>query len=269
MVKTNPNFINESSFFDEVNEDLFNINNELTLEMTNYKLNLHSIEMKEFFESGDDTEESKNKAKKNIFARIGQFVMRLLDNIGKLINKSKESLTNQKDGDKAASKLTKILSDNPYLKDDIMEGISKGWYDVPDVAQYEKDIVGLLQMVEQSKLDHQTFLQKVNARITQFNDAIAPASTAIKNVDTFVAIPRNINNTVKACNDLSDILSRKKNECDNQKGDAEVISAELTAINKVLASISKALYANNKNQSRLIDFAEKAEKAADKKNNKK
>ena len=101
------------------------------------------------------------KTESNIFAKIGKAIVTLIEKIKAAIRHIKDSIFGtQKKTESANKALQKILAENPEMKKTIMKGIKKEWFTIYDVAAYKNDVVGLIKMVDQAKINNQTAMDK-------------------------------------------------------------------------------------------------------------
>lgn len=191
MTKTCASYIHEYSLFDDVFDCLNETVREADIAVAKYNMKMHQLESKMLFEAAnpEDVKKVQHSEGKGALARIGEAVMRLITKVTTFIKSFTDKLTGSLQlGKSDSEKVNQILTKNPELKDKVIEGINKEWFTVHDVAKFEKDVVGLIQMLDKNALDHQTFMDKFRARCESFTKAAKPIAEAGSTIVTLVSI---------------------------------------------------------------------------------
>lgn len=211
MPSTSVSYINEYFESDRLAD---NINDALMLlegAFADYTAEMDRLDLKDFFE-GTDSSDKKEEKKGGILHAIGSAVIAILSSLadfirnitGKIGGSSKELKEDQ-------DKLNKILDDNPYLRDQVVEGLKEEWFTVKDVVQYEKDISGLIHMLNENKISHQAFLDKLGEKTEKFNRSGTSILSAGKTLAAIIALPLIIVSSCKeakqACQSLHKAIS--------------------------------------------------------------
>lgn len=204
MVTTCKSYIEEYRLFDDVFDCLNEASHDLDVAVGNYNMRMHQLKSKMFFESSSDMdyEAIMEAESQGILAKIGTAVMTLVQKVSDFIKKITEKITgNIKLGKSDEEKVNQILAQHPELKDQVVEGIDKEWFTVSDVAKFEKDVVGLIQMLNKEAIDHQTFMDRFKAACKRFTDSAAPILGATTTVLGFMKIVPEIHKHVKGTRD--------------------------------------------------------------------
>jgi hypothetical protein len=243
MATTNAAYIKEFSLFDEVMTYIHECDEDVMNSYVEYTALLHKADMESFFEAEDPkTKEEVSEKKESFFAKIGNHILKLIEKITKFISAITEKILSfVKKSETDEEKVDKLLKQHPELKNQVVEGINKEWFTYKDVATYEKDVVGLCKMLEQSKIDHKTFMQKLSDAAKKFNDSAAPILGAATTVIGFIGLAGKLK---KSADDSKNALSSWKKKLTEfsstvkgyKEEDASTIQAIFSAYNEISAA---------------------------------
>ena len=189
-MKTCAAFIHEYDAYDDFEEACYEFDRELAVAEFELAKAYHAADMNIFFEGEEgDANAKKAEASDSFLAKIGKMIQSLIESIGKLIESFTGKIANiGKTARTDKEKIEAILAKRPELAKDINVGLEKGWYTERDVASFEKDTLGLLKLVEQGKMDHKTFSQRINDMFKKFNEGAGEPAQACKNVKEILSI---------------------------------------------------------------------------------
>ena len=125
-----------------------------------------------FLEEGND--DPKFKEKEGILTKIGTAVVNIFESFYKYISRIVEAVIGKKKSkeEKDLRSNVQIVNDmcsrNPEYRDEIAKSINKEWLTYKDVASYENDIVGLINALQQARIDKETFLEKLKRKKDEF-----------------------------------------------------------------------------------------------------
>ena len=239
IAKTSHDFIHEYGIIDDLAEALYEADTIINESVFQYKQAVHSIEMKQLFEAAsDDYSVMLEKEGQGVLAKIGNAVITLIKKIGEFIEKFTAAFLGffKKDKDDAA-KLTKMVKENPGLSDKILGGLKKEWFTTKDVVQYEKDINGLIGMLEKHEIDHKTFKDRMADALEKFNKSAVPLCTGIGTLATVLAIGPNLAKAADTNSKVMNDLKKKMEAFESDKlrnqtnGNVDDLQAILGAFN--------------------------------------
>ena len=228
MIRTNQKYINEFSLFEEAMECYESAINDINMVMYNHTHKERQRELKSFFEGAIDDEFFEEK-EGGILTKIGNIIINVVNGIANFLSKTIGALTGRTKGiQEDAEIVTKIINEHPELKDQICQGLKDEWFTYKDVASFQKDVAGLINMLDRNKIDHQTFMQRFNSRVDQFNQNAKPLINANRTVKNLLGIVPSINKGVKenrdalkdfcdTARDIKDKAERNYNEQDANK----------------------------------------------------
>ena len=203
------------------------------------------------------------KEESNIFAKIGKAIVTLIEKIKAAIKHITESiLGTQRRTEKANKDLQKILAENPEMKKTIMKGLKKEWFTVYDVASYKNDIVGLIKMVDQAKIDNATAMDKLKEAGEKFKKGAVTAGAIGVGIGGALKLVTEINKQRKALGemitDFQKLCEQKKEEAEKQGKPSNIITTSvriLTSAVQVALGIDKTCENNAKNASEVVEQA--------------
>jgi hypothetical protein len=147
-----------------------------------------------------------------------------------------------------------ILAKNPQLKKQVAEGIKKEWFTYRDVAAYEKDVAGLINMLDQKAIDNATFLDRMSKAADKFNKSAAPIISVGCTIAGLVTL---VPKMLKGCKETTDFLGsmngqleKIKEETENNRTDKnqDHITAKVNAIRTVISGATEECQKRNKAQ---------------------
>jgi hypothetical protein len=210
-------------------------------------------EQKIFFEecAQDEIDLTLEAAENNVFATIGKAVMAALSTFKKFLEDFITFLTDKFRGAETdKDKINKILKDHPDLKDQVVLSLEKGVLSYKDIASFEKDYLGLVQLLQSGKLDELTFKDKATKAIEKFdNSAKIIAGAGLTVVALIGILPKLIQGIGDAKNSIvraNQSMGKLKNEIDkNQIKDQGRLRATMNAL-KTYVGITTTEYKKQK-----------------------
>lgn len=200
------------------------------------------------------------KTEDNIFAKIGKAIVTLIEKIKNAIKHIKDSIFGTQKKTEAANKaLQKIFAENPEMKKTIMKGIKKEWFTIYDVAAYKNDIMGLIKMVDQAKIDNQTAMDKFQDMTDKVKKGIVTGAaitgglSILKGITEINKSRTSLQSTMEAMQHMAEAI---KDDTTNNGKDPHSISTKA----RILGGAVKVLIGLDKNYE---TNAEKAAKAAE------
>lgn len=203
------------------------------------------------------------KEESNIFAKIGKAIVTLIEKIKAAIKHITESiLGTQRRTEKANKDLQKILAENPEMKKTIMKGLKKEWFTVYDVASYKNDVVGLIKMVDQAKIDNATAMDKLKEAGEKFKKGAIASGAIGFGIGSALKVVTEINKQRKALGemitDFQKLCEQKKEEAEKQGKPSNIITTSvriLTSAVQVALGIDRTCENNAKNASEAVEQA--------------
>lgn len=207
------------------------------------------------------------KEESNIFAKIGKAIVTLIEKIKAAIKHITDSiLGTQRRTEKANKDLQKILAENPEMKKTIMKGLKKDWFTVYDVASYKNDVVGLIKMVDQAKIDNATAMDKLKEAGEKFKKGAIAAGAIGVGIGSTLKVVTEINKQRKALGemitDFQKLCEQKKEEAEKQGKPSNIIT---TSVRILTSAVQVALGIDKTCENNAKGAAEVAEQAANKK----
>ena len=207
------------------------------------------------------------KEESNIFAKIGKAIVTLIEKIKAAIKHITDSiLGTQRRTEKANKDLQKILAENPEMKKTIMKGLKKDWFTVYDVASYKNDVVGLIKMVDQAKIDNATAMDKLKEAGEKFKKGAIAAGAIGVGIGSTLKVVTEINKQRKALGemitDFQKLCEQKKDEAEKQGKPSNIIT---TSVRILTSAVQVALGIDRTCENNAKGAAEVAEQAANKK----
>lgn len=219
MVKTDQSYINQYLKYDLVFEacdecERACIEADYLLRKSQRDAYLNSFfEASLFGKKKDPVVKKADAAEDNFFAKIGKAISDLIKRITDFIKDIGAAITGkQRDIDADTKAVNKIIAENPELKNTIVKGIKKEWFTKHDVAAYKNDIVGLINMLDQGKIDNETAMDKFNESTKKFVTGAKDAAVATLTISGAMKLASNINNFRTENRKLADDLRKSAEE---------------------------------------------------------
>ena len=219
MVKTDQSYINQYLKYDLVFEacdecERACIEADYLLRKSQRDAYLNSFfEASLFGKKKDPVVKKADAAEDNFFAKIGKAISDLIKRITDFIKDIGAAITGkQRDIDADTKAVNKIIAENPELKNTIVKGIKKEWFTKHDVAAYKNDIVGLINMLDQGKIDNETAMDKFNESTKKFVTGAKDAAIATLTISGAMKLASNINNFRTENRKLADDLRKSAEE---------------------------------------------------------
>ncbi len=208
------------------------------------------------------------KEESNIFAKIGKAIVTLIEKIKAAIKHITESiLGTQRRTEKANKDLQKILAENPEMKKTIMKGLKKEWFTVYDVASYKNDVVGLIKMVDQAKIDNATAMDKLKEAGEKFKKGAIAAGAIGVGIGGLLKVVTEINKQRKALGemitDFQKLCEQKKEEAEKRGKPSNIITTSvriLTSAVQVALGIDRTCENNAKGAAEVVEQAKTKKK---------
>lgn len=177
-MKTSHAYINEYSFLDEVLEAVESAERDIQIAFYDYSKNKRAIENKSFFEYVENAGLMVEKEGTSFLAKIGNAVMTIINKIASFLKTITDKITKNNEKIKDDVEIVnQMVARNPQLKNQVAKGIKEEWFTYKDVAAFEKDTIGLINMLEQNRIDHRTFREKFEDMSKKFADSAKPIIT--------------------------------------------------------------------------------------------
>lgn len=271
MVKTDQSYINQYLKYDLVFEacdecERACIEADYLLRKSQRDAYLNSFfEASLFGKKKDPVVKKADAAEDNFFAKIGKAISDLIKRITDFIKDIGAAITGkQRDIDADTKAVNKIIAENPELKNTIVKGIKKEWFTKHDVAAYKNDIVGLINMLDQGKIDNETAMDKFNESTKKFVTGAKDAAVATLTISGAMKLASNINNfrteNRKLADDIRKMAEQTKDDATKGGKDPKSISTRV----KILTNSLKVIVGLDRQQKQATD--ELTDQAADWKN---
>lgn len=259
-MKTNTSYIHEYDILDDINECV-----NITIDSANsayysYEAALRHADLLGFFENASDSEVFMEKEKMGFFEKIGTAIINLIKKIADAIKNFASRFQKKTEEIKTDQEIvSQILQEHPDVKNEVCRGIKNEWFTYHDVAQYEKDIVGLCNMLEQHAIDHVTFKEKAAAALKKFASNGQIIITAGTTLAAGIAVVPKIVNQYKAAKTSLESL-KKDSEKKGKKwkagsgyiGEAESNNVDPKTASLIISEYSKAVSEITKEQTNVL-----------------
>ncbi len=191
-MKTNSVFINEFEDFLAFESSMDTMSKKLDDDIRKYELTKSRRGLELYFESYN-TEEYRlmcEEEEKNIFQKIGEYVKQLIDKfINFITSLFKKDINNEVDELERDKKIVeKMVAENPTIGKEIVAGIKNERFTYGDVAKYNKDMYGLLELILTAKVDDMQIQKKIDDIDAQYAVSESPLLKGIATVQTVAAI---------------------------------------------------------------------------------
>lgn len=191
-MKTNSMFINEFEDFLAFESSVDIMDKKLDDEIRKYELTKSRRGLELYFES-HNIEEYRlmcEEEEKNIFQKIGEYVKQLIDKfmnfITGLFKKEINDEVDQLEHDKKV--VEKMVAENPTIGKEIVAGIKNERFTYGDVAKYNKDMYGLLELILTAKVDDMQVQQKIDDIDAKYAVSESPLLKGVATVQTMASI---------------------------------------------------------------------------------
>lgn len=267
MVKTDQSYINQYLKYDLVFEacdecERACIEADYLLRKSQRDAYLNSFfEASLFGKKKDPVVKKADAAEDNFFAKIGKAISDLIKRITDFIKDIGAAITGkQRDIDADTKAVNKIIAENPELKNTIVKGIKKEWFTKHDVAAYKNDIVGLINMLDQGKIDNETAIDKFNESTKKFVTGAKDAAIAALTISGAMKLAGNINNFRNENKKLADDIRAmaEQTKADATKGGKNEKS--LSTRVKILTNALKIIVGLDRKQEEVTDEIRKKSK---------
>lgn len=267
MVKTDQSYINQYLKYDLVFEacdecERACIEADYLLRKSQRDAYLNSFfEASLFGKKKDPVVKKADAAEDNFFAKIGKAISDLIKRITDFIKDIGAAITGkQRDIDADTKAVNKIIAENPELKNTIVKGIKKEWFTKHDVAAYKNDIVGLINMLDQGKIDNETAIDKFNDASKKFVTGAKDAAIAALTISGAMKLASNINNFRNENKKLADDIRAmaEQTKADATKGGKNEKS--LSTRVKILTNALKVIVGLDRKQEEVTDEIRKKSK---------
>lgn len=191
----------------------------------------------------------------NIFAKLGKAIVTLLNKIRDFIRKITDAiLGTQRRTAKANSAIQKIIADNPELKNKILKGVKKEWFTIYDVAAYKNDVIGLINMMDQAKIDNATAMDKFKEATAKLGKGTMTALAgtggvlgAIKCIGEITKSRDAISKTSKSLENMTKVVQSEVEKAAKEKGqDPNGFRAKATTKVRILSGAIQVLIGYDK-----------------------
>lgn len=259
-MKTNYAYINEFGFLDDLIDCINESTNDVAVRMYDYNNKLRETSTKAFFE-GVNEDVFMEKEKEGVLATIGKGIITLIEKIKEAITKLTEAIVGKsKEAESEAEIVNRIIEKHPELKNKVCEGIQKEWFTYKDVATYEKDVIGLINMLEKNAIDHRTFKDKMQAAADKFEASAKPIIAIGTTIGALVGLVGTIGlksqKAKGALKSLGKTTEKFKQDFDKNKNtqNANVFSSAFNALGQAVGLVSKECEHRAKSQGFLCNL---------------
>lgn len=260
MVKTDQSYINQYLTYDLVFEacdecERACIEADYLLRKSQRDAYLNSFfEASLFGKKKDPVVKKADDAEDNFFAKIGKAISALIKRITDFIKDIGAAITGkQRDIDADTKAVNKIIAENPELKNTIVKGIKKEWFTKHDVAAYKNDIVGLINMLDQGKIDNESAIEKFNDATKKFVNGAKNAAIASLTISGAMKLASNINNFRTENKKLADDLRKSAEEIKDSTTKAGKNPKSISTQVKILTNALKVIVGIDQKQSTAAD----------------
>ena len=260
MVKTDQSYINQYLKYDLVFEacdecERACIEADYLLRKSQRDAYLNSFfEASLFGKKKDPVVKKADDAEDNFFAKIGKAISDLIKRITDFIKDIGAAITGkQRDIDADTKAVNKIIAENPELKNTIVKGIKKKWFTKHDVAAYKNDIVGLINMLDQGKIDNETAMDKFNESTKKFVTGAKDAAVATLTISGAMKLASNINNFRTENRKLADDLRKSAEEIKDATTKAGKNPKSISTQVKILTNALKVIVGIDQEQDAAAD----------------
>ena len=259
-MKTNYAYINEFGFLDDLIDCINESTNDVAVRMYDYNNKLRETSTKAFFE-GVNEDVFMEKEKEGVLATIGKGIITLIEKIKEAITKLTEAIVGKsKEAESEAEVVNRIIEKHPELKNKVCEGIQKEWFTYKDVATYEKDVIGLINMLEKNAIDHRTFKDKMQAAADKFEASAKPIIAIGTTIGALVGLVGTIGlksqKAKGALKSLGKTTEKFKQDFDKNKNtqNANVFSSAFNALGQAIGLVTKECQHRAKSQGFLCNL---------------
>lgn len=259
-MKTNYAYINEFGFLDDLIDCINESTNDVAVRMYDYNNKLRETSTKAFFE-GVNEDVFMEKEKEGVLATIGKGIITLIEKIKEAITKLTEAIVGKsKEAESEAEIVNRIIEKHPELKNKVCEGIQKEWFTYKDVATYEKDVIGLINMLEKNAIDHRTFKDKMQAAADKFEASAKPIIAIGTTIGALLGLVGTIGLKSKKAKgtlqSLGKTTEKFKNDFDKNKNtqNANIFSSVFNALGQAIGLITKECQHRAKSQGFLCNL---------------
>lgn len=260
MVKTDQSYINQYLKYDLVFEacdecERACIEADYLLRKSQRDAYLNSFfEASLFGKKKDPVVKKADAAEDNFFAKIGKAISDLIKRITDFIKDIGAAITGkQRDIDADTKAVNKIIAENPELKNTIVKGIKKEWFTKHDVAAYKNDIVGLINMLDQGKIDNESAIEKFNDATKKFVNGAKNAAIASLTVSGAMKLASNINNFRTENKKLADDLRKSAEDIKDATTKAGKNPKSISTQVKILTNALKVIVGIDQEQDAAAD----------------
>lgn len=260
MVKTDQSYINQYLTYDLVFEacdecERACIEADYLLRKSQRDAYLNSFfEASLFGKKKDPVVKKADDAEDNFFAKIGKAISALIKRITDFIKDIGAAITGkQRDIDADTKAVNKIIAENPELKNTIVKGIKKEWFTKHDVAAYKNDIVGLINMLDQGKIDNESAMEKFNDATKKFVNGAKNAAIASLTISGAMKLASNINNFRTENKKLADDLRKSAENIKDSTTKAGKNPKSISTQVKILTNALKVIVGIDREQDAAAD----------------
>lgn len=263
-MKTNTEYINEFSLCDQVIETLESVERDLVAASYKYETKCRQLDLNSFFAESNEYDLILEQEQDGFLAKIGKAVIQIVEAIANFIRDIGAKITgNAKESRDVNDVVNKMIIEHPELKDEIVKGINKNWYTMRDVASFEKDIIGLTNMLKQKAIDHKTFKEKLGDRCKAFSNSAAPILNGAATAGAIIGLPAVLHKKATASKDSLSKLQKvfkETSEMYEKNRDvhgANAFSSFVNAFGNALGLVTKECADREASQSGLCKFLSK------------
>ena len=244
-----------------------------------YALEEELTEANMFNESVDDLLPYFEAEKTNIFERIGQAIINMMNAFVKAItdicNKVKSNVL-KSNKELKTDGMKKAMQENPELAKEFLKSVSSGNIKVNDVKDFDElvdEANRLIKDYENGKLDKQSFSDKFDSAVNRFNKKSKPVGEILKTagaalglISTVTAIHSNIvksttdsqEKAIKSAKFMEDTVNSLKKKCSKgiEQNGEEITKMQFMArkVSTMNAAVGKSCSMNAKLSEKVTGF---------------
>ena len=209
-MKTCSSYIHEYDCLDTFTEFMMEASRELEEIQNKFDATARQFELAMVFESSKEDDhvllmEAENDS---LLGKIGTVVTDLLKKIADFIRDITKAITGTHEEVKDEMQVvSELMRDHPEIAMEVAKGINKEWFTYHDVAKFENDVAGLVNMLKRAEIDHKTFAEKVSEKCKAFSNTAFPIVRGTVAAGGLISIPTIL---YKKCTEASKSMSAVK-----------------------------------------------------------
>lgn len=167
MFRTNPEYVHEFDMLIEYQDTLESVEESINSAYINSINAERKVKYAAMFENKDD-QYIIEETKQNLFARIGEGIKKLIQKLATMIKNLFGGGKDKEFKDNLSSAQVAIES-NPTLKNELIQGITDGRYEIKDVTNFTKAYEEASKLLADGKIDPKTYKGKIELALRKYN----------------------------------------------------------------------------------------------------